>query len=107
MDIKKLFVKAPLVPVIIQDADTCAVLMLGYANEEAVEKTLATGTVWFYSRSRSQLWNKGETSGNFLMVEQIYVDCDEDTLLITAHPKGPTCHTGNTSCFYRTIEEEF
>lgn len=106
MDLKKLFVKDTLVPVIVQDADTRDVLMLGYANEEAVGKTLETGTVWFFSRSRQTLWNKGETSGNFLVVERIYVDCDADTLLITAHPKGPTCHTGNTSCFYRTIEEE-
>lgn len=88
-----------LVPVIIQHAQTMQVLMLGYMNEEAYQKTAEEGRVTFYSRSKQRLWTKGESSGNFLTVKQISVDCDQDTLLIQAEPKGPTCHTGSTSCF--------
>ncbi len=88
-----------LVPAIIQDADTRQVLMLGYMNEEAYEKTLADGRVTFYSRSRQCLWTKGETSGNFLNVVSIKNDCDNDTLLIRVHPTGPVCHTGTDTCW--------
>lgn len=83
-----------LLPVIVQDAVSMKVLMLGYMNREAFEKTMATGKVTFFSRTRNQLWTKGETSGNFLNVEEVYLDCDGDTLLVKAHPVGPTCHRG-------------
>ncbi|MFA6701513.1 MAG: bifunctional phosphoribosyl-AMP cyclohydrolase/phosphoribosyl-ATP diphosphatase HisIE [Dysgonamonadaceae bacterium] len=88
-----------LVPVIIQDVLSAKVLMLGYMNEEALEKTKEEGKVTFFSRSKNRLWTKGETSGNFLLVNEILVDCDNDTLLIKVTPMGPTCHTGSTSCF--------
>jgi len=88
-----------LVPVIIQHFQNQQVLMLGYMNEEAFAKTQAEGKVTFFSRSKNRLWTKGETSGNFLFVKDILVDCDNDTLLIKADPIGPTCHTGATSCF--------
>ena len=88
-----------LVPAIIQDAETRAVLMLGYMNEEALKKTEETGLVTFFSRSRQCLWTKGETSGNYLHVVSIKSDCDNDTLLIQAHPDGPTCHTGTDTCW--------
>lgn len=88
-----------LVPAIVQDADTRVVLMLGYMNQEAYEKTLATGRVTFYSRSRKTLWTKGETSGNYLNLVSIQADCDADTLLVKAHPQGPTCHTGTDTCW--------
>jgi phosphoribosyl-ATP pyrophosphohydrolase/phosphoribosyl-AMP cyclohydrolase len=94
-----------LVPVIVQDEATYEVLMLGYQNEEAFNKTLATGLVHFYSRERKKLWLKGETSGNYLKVKAIYADCDQDALLILAEPKGPTCHTGKKSCFFNKIVE--
>lgn len=99
-----LFKKDELIPVIIQDSLTRQVLMLGYTNKEAYELTLKTKTAWFYSRSRKQLWNKGETSGNFLHVEEIYADCDTDTLLYLCRPEGPTCHTGEVSCFFNKID---
>ena len=88
-----------LVPVIIQDFQTLQVLMLGYMNAEAYEKTKTEKRVTFFSRSKNRLWTKGETSGNFLEVISIYEDCDDDTFLITAKPKGPTCHNGTKSCF--------
>ena len=88
-----------LVPAIIQDPTTGKVLMLGYMNQEAYEKTMATGKVTFYSRSRQCLWNKGETSGNYLHLVSISVDCDNDTLLVKATPDGPTCHTGTDTCW--------
>ncbi len=88
-----------LIPVIIQDNDTLEVLMLGYMNEEALEKSLAEGRVTFYSRTRQTLWTKGETSGNFLNIVEMRDDCDHDTLLIRVNPIGPTCHTGARSCF--------
>lgn len=93
-----------LIPAIIQDAQTHQVLMLGYMNRQAVEKTLAEERVTFYSRSKERLWTKGETSENYLNVIDIQADCDNDTLLILANPEGPTCHTGETSCFH---EKEF
>ncbi|MGH9820243.1 MAG: bifunctional phosphoribosyl-AMP cyclohydrolase/phosphoribosyl-ATP diphosphatase HisIE [Pyrinomonadaceae bacterium] len=88
-----------LVPAIVQDADTQKVLMLGYMNREAFEQTGTTGKVTFFSRSRGRLWTKGETSGNFLSVRAISVDCDNDTILIKATPAGPVCHTGADTCF--------
>lgn len=88
-----------LVPVIIQDYQTLQVLMLGFMNEEAFRKTKDEGKVTFFSRSKNRLWTKGETSENYLMVKEILEDCDNDTLLIKATPLGPTCHTGDTSCF--------
>lgn len=96
-----------LVPVVIQHANTLQVLMLGYMNEEALEKTKSEGRVTFYSRSKQRLWTKGETSGNFLIVDEIQVDCDNDTLLIKAYPQGPTCHTGSTSCFQEETPKGF
>lgn len=96
-----------LIPVIIQDAVSLKVLMLGYMNREAFEKTLDTGKVTFFSRTRQTLWTKGETSGNFLYVKDMYVDCDADTLLIKATPVGPTCHRGTESCFDSPEEEGF
>ncbi len=96
-----------LIPVIVQDATTLKVLMLGYMNEEALAKSQAEGRVTFYSRSRKGLWTKGETSGNYLNIKDIYVDCDADTLLVKADPTGPTCHRGTTSCFDTSDEEGF
>ena len=88
-----------LVPAIIQDSRTKTVLMLGYMNKEAFDRTMETGKVTFYSRSRQCLWTKGETSGNFLTLVDAKVDCDNDTLLIKAIPSGPTCHTGTDTCW--------
>ena len=88
-----------LVPVIIQDYITNVVLMLGFMNEAAFSKTKTEGKVTFYSRSKQRLWTKGETSNNFLLVKDMKVDCDNDTLLIKAEPQGPTCHTGSDTCF--------
>ena len=88
-----------LVPAIIQDAESRQVLMLGYMNQEALDKTLATGLVTFYSRSRQILWTKGETSGNHLKLVDIKTDCDNDTLLVRAIPTGPVCHTGTDTCW--------
>ena len=91
-------------PAIIQDANTRQVLMLGYMNKEALEKTLATGLVTFYSRSRQTLWTKGETSGNHLRLVDIKSDCDNDTLLVKAIPTGPVCHTGTDTCWGESNE---
>jgi phosphoribosyl-ATP pyrophosphohydrolase/phosphoribosyl-AMP cyclohydrolase len=88
-----------LIPAIVQDKRTNQVLMLGYMNEEAYQKTCDTGYVTFYSRSRKELWTKGETSGNYLRVEEMAADCDQDTLLVKVVPAGNTCHLGNYSCF--------
>lgn len=88
-----------LVPAIVQDSETKTVLMLGYMNRAAYKKTLDTGKVTFFSRSRQKLWTKGETSGNFLLLKEILVDCDGDTLLVKAQPTGPVCHTGTDTCF--------
>ena len=96
-----------LVPVIVQDEATLQILMLGYMNEAALKATRQTGKVTFYSRSRMALWKKGETSGNYLQVKNIHVDCDQDTLLIIAVPSGPVCHTGSTSCFGETSAKGF
>jgi phosphoribosyl-ATP pyrophosphohydrolase/phosphoribosyl-AMP cyclohydrolase len=96
-----------LVPVIIQNSKTLQVLMLGYMNEEAFEKTQKEQKVTFYSRSKNRLWTKGEESGNFLLVKDILIDCDNDTILIKAEPKGPTCHKGTTSCFAEETPKGF
>lgn len=93
-----------LVPAIIQDPETKTVLMLGYMSKEALDKTIATGKVTFYSRTRKCLWTKGETSGNYLELRDIKADCDNDTLLVKAHPTGPTCHTGTDTCWGETNE---
>jgi phosphoribosyl-ATP pyrophosphohydrolase/phosphoribosyl-AMP cyclohydrolase len=94
-----------LIPVIVQDDLSLQVLMLGFMNQEAFEKTLATDKVYFYSRSRQELWLKGETSGNFLVWKEIYLDCDQDSLLIKARQMGDaTCHTGAISCFFERIK---
>ena len=90
-----------LLPVIVQDATTCEVLMLGYMNQAALDKTLVEKKVTFFSRTKQRLWTKGETSGNFLNVADISLDCDNDTLLILANPIGATCHTGAESCFHQ------
>ena len=95
-----------LVPAIIQDSYTQKVLMLGFMNKEAYEKTLTTGKVTFYSRTKQRLWTKGETSGNFLEVVSIKSDCDNDTLLIQAHPTGPVCHTGTDTCWGEINEQD-
>jgi len=96
-----------LVPVIIQDVQTLEVLMLGYMNQEAWDKTQAEGKVTFFSRSKGRLWTKGEESGNFLFVKEAHLDCDRDTLLIKASPVGPTCHTGSRSCFKTSFNQNF
>lgn len=98
---------AGLLPVIIQDYKTLEVLMLGYMNAEALEKTQADSKVTFFSRSKNRLWTKGETSNNFLFVKEIFVDCDQDTILIKADAVGPTCHTGSRSCFKTDFNQNF
>lgn len=95
-----------LIPAIIQDAQTDKVLMLGFMNKEAVEKTKQIGKVTFFSRSKGRLWTKGETSGNFLELVSMTEDCDQDTLLIKAHPRGPVCHTGADTCFKEENQSE-
>ena len=92
-----------LIPAIVQDADSGQVLMLGYMNKESLSRTLSTGEVWFYSRSRQELWHKGATSGNRLIVKKLWRDCDGDTILVKARPMGPVCHTGNRSCFFQEL----
>ncbi len=94
-----------LIAAIIQDAETGEVLMVGYMNEESLRRTLDSGQVWFYSRSRKELWHKGATSGNYLNVRDIFKDCDEDALLVKVEATGPVCHTGNRSCFFRVLDE--
>ena len=96
-----------LVPVIIQDYQTLEVLMLGYMNQEAWEKTQAEQKVTFFSRSKGRLWTKGEESGNFLHVKSMHIDCDQDTILILVDPVGPTCHTGSRSCFKTEFNQNF
>lgn len=98
------FDSAGLLTAVVVDDTSSAVLVVAHMNAEALEATLATGKVHFWSRSRGCLWMKGETSGHALTVVTMLVDCDQDALLIRAHPAGPTCHTGATSCFYRQIE---
>ena len=95
-----------LIPVIVQDAADGTVLMLGYASKESLKLTLKKGEMVFYSRSRQELWHKGATSGNVLKVKSIAKDCDSDALLVRAEPAGPTCHTGEKSCFFTGFSEK-
>ena len=104
-DIK--FDEQGLVPAIVQDETTGKVLMLAYMNKKSLEKTIETKETWFFSRSRQELWHKGATSGNKQTVTNIQLDCDGDTLLINVIPKGPACHTGEKSCFYRKLSGDF
>lgn len=98
------FDAAGLLTAVVVDHANGTVLVVAHMNAEALAATLETGKVHFWSRSREALWMKGETSGNFLAVQEVLVDCDQDALLIRAHPAGPTCHTGAASCFYRRLE---
>ena len=95
-----------LIAAIVQDARNGEVLMLGYMTKESLRRTLASGDVWFYSRSRQELWHKGETSGNFLRLESVTKDCDSDALLVKVEPAGPVCHTGNRTCFFQELDSE-
>ena len=94
-----------LIPTVVQDAQTLQVLMVAWMNAAALQHTRETHKAHFWSRSRQKLWLKGETSGNFLLVEEIRFDCDADTLLLKVNPTGPACHTGEISCFFRKLEE--
>ncbi|MBI4301692.1 MAG: phosphoribosyl-AMP cyclohydrolase [Chloroflexi bacterium] len=94
-----------LIPAIIQDYANGEVLMLGYMDAEALRRTLDSGQVWFYSRSRQTLWHKGETSGSYLTVKEVTADCDSDTLLVKVEAAGPVCHTGARSCFFQEVKE--
>ncbi len=105
MNIQPKFNEQGLIPAIVQDADTQQVLMMAWMNAEALGLTLLSGQVTFWSRSRCELWRKGATSGNILELVEVKIDCDADTLLVLVHPAGPACHTGNTSCFYRTLRD--
>ena len=93
-----------LIPAIVQDVDTNEVLMMAYMNAESLHLTIQRGETYFWSRSREELWHKGETSGNTQKVIEIFLDCDADTLLIRVQPTGPACHTGERTCFYRNLE---
>lgn len=95
-----------LIPAIVQDADTKEVLMMAYMNAQSLKLTLERHETYFWSRSRAELWHKGATSGNIQKVVDIYMDCDADTLLISVQPEGPACHTGERSCFYRSLEKQ-
>ena len=103
MDLK--YDEKGLIPAIIQDVDNGDVLMLAYMNEESFRLTVTTGKTHFFSRSRQKLWLKGETSGHIQTVQHIFIDCDNDTLLLKVHQEGAACHTGNRTCFYREIEK--
>ena len=94
-----------LIPAVVQDHETHELLMVAYMNKESLTRTLETKEAWFYSRSRQELWHKGETSGNFLAVKSIKSDCDGDTLLLEVDPKGPACHTGNQTCFNTVLSD--
>jgi phosphoribosyl-AMP cyclohydrolase / phosphoribosyl-ATP pyrophosphohydrolase len=103
MEVK--FDQQGLAPAIVQDAATGEVLMLAYVNAESLEKTIASKETWFWSRSRGELWHKGATSGNTQRVVSIQIDCDDDTLLIQVEPRGPACHTGEQTCFFRQMPD--
>ena len=104
MNIEELTYNADgLIPCIVQDAATNEVLMMAWMNQESVRLTLEQRTTWFWSRSRGELWHKGETSGNTQQLEELRYDCDQDCLLARVIPAGPACHTGNRTCFYRTL----
>lgn len=94
-----------LIPVVVQDVHSSTVLMVAWMNPDALRLTFKTGEMHFWSRSRSEIWHKGETSGNIQTVFRLLVDCDADTLLAVVYPAGPACHTGNMTCFYRDLEE--
>jgi phosphoribosyl-AMP cyclohydrolase len=98
------FDAAGLIPAIVQDAQTREILMMAWMNDESLHQTLATGETVFWSRSRAELWHKGATSGNVQKVVEIRIDCDGDVLLFLVEPAGPSCHTGEVSCFYRTLK---
>lgn len=104
MNLEAYFAKSELIPAVIQEEGSNAVLMLAYMNKESLEKTIETGYTWFYSRSRQELWPKGATSGHVQEVVAIYGDCDDDTLLIKVRQTGPACHTGAHSCFFKEIK---
>ena len=95
-----------LIPCVVQQYDTGEVLMVAWMNAESVALTLETGTTWFWSRSRQELWTKGATSGNTQQLRELWVDCDADTLLARVDSPGPACHTGNRTCFFRTFDNE-
>ncbi len=103
MDLDIYFKKSELIPAVVTDVNTGDVLMVAYMNKESLRLTLETGYTWFWSRSRQELWNKGATSGNLQKVVEIFSDCDDDTLLVKVIPAGPACHTGNYSCFFKSI----
>ena len=103
MNLDKYFVKADLIPAIIQEESTGEILMLAYMNKESMQKTIETGYTWFWSRSRQELWNKGATSGHLQKVVSMYGDCDSDTLLVNVEQTGVACHTGSYSCFFKKI----
>lgn len=106
MDISELkFDAQGLIPCVVQQYDTGEVLMVAWMNAESVGLTLETGTTWFWSRSRQELWNKGATSGNMQQLHELKVDCDADTLLALVDSPGPACHTGSRSCFFRTLDD--
>jgi phosphoribosyl-AMP cyclohydrolase len=92
-----------LLPAVVQHFETSEVLMVGYMNPEAVQRTQESGTVWFWSRSRKELWHKGDTSGNFFYVRELFTDCDQDVVLVKVDPVGPACHTGERSCFFQQL----
>ncbi len=98
------FDKQGLIPCVVQDHETGQVLMVAWMNLQAVQLTVETGQAHFWSRSRSEIWHKGSTSGSYLNVKEIWLDCDGDTLLLKVAPEGPACHTGETSCFFRRLE---
>ena len=95
-----------LIPAVVQDVDTGEVLVLAYMNREALDKTLSGEDVWFYSRSRQELWHKGETSGNYIKVSEVWKNCEDNSILVKAKPTGPVCHTGNRTCFFRRIDSK-
>ena len=102
-NLEEMVYKEGLIPAVIQDYKTMEVLMVAYMNKESLRKTLESGTTWFWSRSRSEFWNKGATSGHFQYVKDILLDCDNDTLLVKVEQQGVACHTGRKSCFYKDI----
>lgn len=104
MTVELAYDEAGLIPAVVQDEGTGDVLMVAWMNREAVERTLDSGRTWFWSRSRGELWRKGDTSGNVQHVREVRYDCDADTLLVRVHQEGVACHTGNRSCFYRRLE---
>ena len=103
MDLDKYFVKADLIPAIVQEKSTGEVLMLAYMNRESLQKTFETGYTWFWSRSRQELWNKGAASGHLQKVVELYADCDDDTLLVVVEQTDAACHTGNHSYFFKKL----